>query len=122
MKNYYVWITALSKVYEKDLVCDLINLGYTIGAAANSGKVNIDTYNSAALFALKVSKTEANQYTIYDDVVSVLYNHKAFYYSLVIVEATESTPLWQSTNIRFDQPIPSIDGQGKKGKKKDELN
>jgi hypothetical protein len=113
MKNFFIWITALSKVYEERLVCPLLNRGYTITAAANTGKVNIDTYDSAALFALKVSKEEANQYTIYDDVINILSGMQAFYYSVVIVEASEAIPLWQSTNIKFDSPIPNI-GQPKK--------
>lgn len=108
MKSYYVWLTALSKVYEQTLCCALLNKGYTMSAAGNNGKVNTDNLNSAALFALKVSKEEATQYSIYTDVLNILEGINAYYYSLIIVEASEAIPLWLSTNISFDYTMPNI--------------
>lgn len=117
MKSYYVWLTALSKAYENHLCCDLLNKGYTVSAAGNNGKVNTDSLDSAALFALKVSKTDATQYSIYEDVLSILTGIEAYYYSLIIVEASEAIPLWLSTNITFEYPMPNINPT-----KKTELN
>lgn len=76
-------------------------------AASSDGKVNTDTYNSAPLFALKISKNEATSATIYDDITAILLEMKAYYYSLIISEASEEAR-WTSTNINFQNPFPSM--------------
>jgi len=107
MQEFHVWITALTKSYEPELTSRLLNRGYTLTASSSAGKVNTDTYNSVPLFALKVSKNGATSATIYDDISVVLLEMKAYYYSLIISEASDQAR-WTSTNINFQNPFPSM--------------
>lgn len=106
IRIYYLFITALVKSYENELCGRLLNLGYTLTAGANSGKINADIYNSAPIFSFSITKAGANESSIFKDVMIVLTAMNAYYYSIVVMERA-GTPMWCSTNINFDEPIPT---------------
>ena len=105
--NYFLWITALTSVYEKDICTGLLNLGYTLTAAGQDGIVNSSEYETA-VFAYSISKKDTNQQTIYEEVSSIFSSIGAYYYSIIIAASEPENTTWVGSNISFEQPIPTI--------------
>lgn len=103
MYIYYCWITALLPSYQDGIISGLVNRGYMVGPAAKDGKVVTSVENNpAALFALSVYRAEETDVNkIYEDVVGVLSDMKARYYSVIISHSYEAT--WVGAN--FSLPI-----------------
>lgn len=101
MYIYYCWITALLPNYQDKIIAALVKKGYMVGPAAKDGQVAISSEKSpSTLFALSLYKAEeitVNQ--IYEDVVNILQEMKAHYYSVVISHSYEST--WGGSNFQL---------------------
>jgi len=106
MKEYFVWATVLTSAYEGLLLTALINRGYTVSSASEAGSVNADTYNSAALFGLKVSKNGLNHQQIHSEVIDIFQSFNGYYYSIIVAESSHEA-IWMSTNIAFNEPVPN---------------
>ena len=104
MKIYTCWITCMLEAYQDQIVAGLIKKGYTVGLAS-TGKVivNHDNQVSAviAFTAYKLSQGELPITQVYDDIGLILTDIKAYFYSIVIAETSNST--WTGSNI-FMQP------------------
>lgn len=103
MYVYYCWITALMPSYQDGIIAGMVKRGYMVGPAAKDGKVTVSDNNAAALIAISVYRTdeETNVNKIYDDVVAVLKETKAYYYSVIISHSYEAT--WVGAN--FNLPL-----------------
>jgi len=103
---YYCWITALLPAYQDLIVAGLVKKGYMVGPAAKDGKVSISTENSAAtLIALSIYKADGEETSankIYEDVLVVLKEIKAYYYSVIISHSYEAT--WAGSNFSLPKP------------------
>lgn len=108
--------------YQDQIVAGLIKKGYTVGLAS-TGKVivNHDNQVSAviAFTAYKLSQEELPITKVYDDIGLILTDLKAYFYSIVIAETSNST--WTGSNI-FMQPkkqtqlLPAATDSTKKSK------
>ena len=115
MYIYYVWITALLPSYQDGIIAGLVRRGYMVGPAAKDGKVaSITEGCPAVLFALAIYKQEeeTNVNNIYKDVVAILDEIPARYYSVVISLSHEAT--WVGANFSLPAkgktqppPVPS---------------
>ena len=114
MYIYYCWVTALLPSYQDGIVAGMAKKGYMIGPAAKDGKVTIASDNCpAALFSLSVYREEeTNVSKIYQDVVDVLTEMDAYYYSVIVSLSHEAT--WAGSNFSLPQkpkptppPLPS---------------
>lgn len=105
MYIYYCWITALLPSYQDGIVAGLVKRGYMVGPAAKDGKVTTSVENNpAALIALSLYRAEETDVNkIYEDVVAVLYDMTARYYSVIISHSYEAT--WVGAN--FSVPAKS---------------
>ena len=108
MYIYYCWITALLPSYQDKIVAGLASRGYMVGPAAKDGKVATVTDNCpSVLFALSVYKEEeTNVNKIYEDVVAVLDEMKAYYYSVVISLSHEAT--WVGSNFQIPEKNKAV--------------
>ena|ERR1700674_2329465 len=109
MYIYYCWITALLPSYQDGIVAGLAKRGYMVGPAAKDGKVTLYKEDCpGVLMALSVYREEeTNVNNIYDDVLAVLKEIKAYYYSVVISLSHEAT--WVGPNFQIpskNKPTP----------------
>lgn len=104
MNIYYCWITALVPQYQDGIIAGMVKKGYMVGAAAKDGNVTSHMDNrSAALIALNVYKIADGDIPVtqvYDDLLAVLVEMKAFYHSIVVTAMGGAT--WVGSNI----PLP----------------
>ncbi len=103
MYIYYCWITALMPSYQDGIIAGMVKRGYMVGPAAKDGKVTTSVENNpAALIAISVYRSEETTVSkIYDDVVAVLQEMKAYYYSVIISHSYDAT--WAGAN--FSLPL-----------------
>jgi hypothetical protein len=101
MYIYYCWVTALLPSYQDGIVAGLAQRGYMVGPAAKDGKVAVSMENCpGVLFALSVYREEeTNVNKIYDDVVAILLDMKAYYYSVIVSLSHEAT--WVGPNFQI---------------------
>ncbi len=100
MYIYYCWVTALLPTYQDGIVAGMARKGYMVGPAAKDGLVITPTHEGspAVLYALGVYRgEETNVHKIYNDLVAVLKDVKAHYFSIIISLSTEAT--WIGTNV-----------------------
>lgn len=122
MKVYTCWITCMLESYQDQIVAGLIKKGYTIGLAS-TGKVIVNQDNQVsaviAFTAYNLSQEDLTITKMYDDICLILTDIKAYFYSIVIAEAVNST--WTGSNI-FMQPkkqtqlLPAATDSTKKSK------
>lgn len=104
MYIYYCWITALMPTYQDGIIAGMVKRGYMVGPAAKDGKVTTSDNTAAALIAISIYRAEeTNVNKIYDDVVAVLKDMKAYYYSVIVSHSYEAT--WVGAN--FNLPVKS---------------
>jgi len=119
MYIYYVWVTALLPSYQDGLIAGLVQRGYMVGPAAKDGKVSMAVEGCpAVLIALSVYKQEeeVDVKKIYEDVLAVLTEIPARYYSVVISLSHEAT--WVGANFtlpaKSKKEPPPVPPAGKK--------
>ena len=110
--EYLLWITTLVMEYEKTIVTGLVKKGYTVTAAAGSGKITTGTKDrSGVVIALVVSKSDATTQDISKDLLDIVGENNLYYHSYVISENTQKA-IWNSSNIvipditQIPPPIP----------------
>lgn len=104
MYIYYCWVTALMPSYQDGIIAGLVKRGYMVGPAAKDGVLSIVKENCpAVLIALSVYKaeTETTPLQVYDDLILVLTEMNAKYYSVVISLSHEAS--WGGPN--FSIPV-----------------
>ena len=98
---FHLHLTALTSSYEKDLVYRLIQKGYSVAPASDLSITIQSSKNIGALISLQLEKlTEIHAPDVYDDVLSVLNEMRAKYYSLVIT-AFSYDSRWAGSNIEL---------------------
>jgi hypothetical protein len=115
MYIYYCWVTALLPDYQDSIIAGLVRRGYMVGPAAKDGKVaSITEGNPSVLFAFSVYKAEqeVTATAIYDDMVGILTEMNAKYYSVIVSLSHEAT--WIGSNFSIPAkkkveppPVPS---------------
>ncbi len=108
MYIYYCWITVLLPSYQDKIIAGLARHGYMVGPASKDGQVSIVNEGSpSALISLSVYRAEeTNVNKIYEDVIAILNEMKAFYYSIVISLSHEAT--WVGSNLQIPaKPKPA---------------
>lgn len=105
MYIYYCWITVLIPSYQDGIIAGMVKKGYMVGPAAKDGSIIIGNSDQpAAIISLSLYQTieteaKTNVKQIYTDLMSVLVDIKAYYYSIVVVLASDAT--WIGSNITF---------------------
>jgi hypothetical protein len=100
MYIYYCWVTALLPAYQDGIIAGLAKRGYMVGPAAKDGIVTVGNESCpSVLIALSVYKAEetVNANVIYDDLLAILAEINARYYSVVISLSYEAT--WNGSNF-----------------------
>lgn len=103
MYIYYCWVTALLPSYQDGIVAGLAKRGYMVGPASKDGKVTISSDRCpAALLSLSVYREEeTNVEKIYKDVVDILAEMNAYYYSVIVSLSHEAT--WVGPNFQLPE-------------------
>jgi hypothetical protein len=102
MQIYYCWITALLPSYQDGIVSGLASKGYMVGPAAKNGKVifSMKENDPACVIALSVYKPDdLDMAKLYDDIVAILTDMKAYCFSIVISLSTHCT--WIGSNFEL---------------------
>jgi hypothetical protein len=108
MTTYFCWITAVLSSYQDKIVAGMVNKGYMIGAAAKDGIVTLANKNTApaSLIGLAVYKLEESTATsaskVYEDLSEILFEIKAYYYSVIVSASSDCT--WAGANFNIDSP------------------
>lgn len=107
MQLYYCWITVLLPDYQDGVIAGLARRGYMVGAAAKDGIVATVTENCpAVLFAISLYRHEETSASkIYEDVIAVLQDIKARYYSVVVALSYDS--IWSGANFQLPLKEPT---------------
>ena len=93
--------------YQDGIIAGMARKGYMVGPAAKDGEVatGIVEGRPSVLFAISVYKAEEiNANKIYDDVVAVLTEMKASYYSIIISLSSEA--IWAGSNFKLPTKKP----------------
>lgn len=98
---FHLHLTALTKLYEKNLIHKLVQKGYHTAPASGQGITLQSFKNSAALISLQISRLDLTVEEIYSDVLLILEEIGAKYYSLIIT-AFSTEARWISSNFEFD--------------------
>ncbi len=102
---FHLHLTALTGSYEKELVFKLIQKGYSVAPASDLCITLQSPENAGALISLQLEKLgELHAPAIYDDVMSILSEMQAKYYSLIIT-AFSYDSRWAGGNFKL-QPVP----------------
>lgn len=121
MYIYYCWITAMLPSYQDGIIAGLARKGYMVGPASKDGTLatGIADNKPSCLFAISVYKAEeTNASNIYTDVVNVLTDMKAKFYSVIVSHSYEA--IWAGSNIKLPAkpnkppPITPTDPSDKK--------
>lgn len=105
MKVYYCWITALTPAYLDGFIAGMAKQAYMIGAITKDGILLAPGEKSSAVISVRLYKTEdVDPDKIYDDIVGVLREIKAYFHSIVIAEATACR--WSGSNFNLEPPVP----------------
>jgi hypothetical protein len=114
MNIYHCWVTALLTSYQDPIVVGMVRKGYMIGPASKDGQVICATRSNAPSFliALNVYKlvedSEINAQKVYEDLMDVLKNMNAYYYSIIVSLGVDS--IWSAANfdinIKKEEPPP----------------
>lgn len=80
-------LTALTSLYEKELIHKLVVNGYSVSPATEQGVIAPSSPNAAgALISLCINKSdELSAVSLYQEIVVILNDMKAKYYSLIIL-------------------------------------
>ena len=117
MNIYHCWVTGLLASYQDGIVIGMVRKGYMIGPAAKDGQVICNSKSNAPAFliALNVYKlvdpSEITAQKVYDDLMDVLKDMNAYYYSIVISLGVDS--IWSAANfdinVKKEEPTPPSD-------------
>lgn len=96
---FHLHLTALTDVYEKELIHGLISKGYSVAPASDLSMTLKSPGVAGALISLQVeNNAEAKAVSIYEDVVGILNEIKAKYYSLIITKFSYDS-IWAGGNF-----------------------
>lgn len=103
--NFITWITVLTPSYTNAIIAGMVKKGYAVSSTAAKGEVLIakDT-NASAIISLKITSTieGSNSGSIYKDLMEVLVEIKAFFYSVVVTPYVDCA--WCGSNIAINKP------------------
>ena len=107
MHWFNVFITALTANYQDSIIAGLAKKGFTVGPAI-PGKIVANGHSSSALLCLTVYKAEEIKAAdIHKDVMAVLDELQAWYYSVIVVLASDTC--WVGSNFNLpDQGRPPV--------------
>ncbi len=105
---FHLHLTALTGAYEKELIHKLIQKGYSVAPASDLCITLQSVDNAGALISLQLEKlTEIHAPVIYDDVMGILEEMRAKYYSLIIT-AFSFDSRWAIGNIKTLSQEPKL--------------
>lgn len=98
---FHLHLTALTGEYERDLIHKLIQKGYSVAPASDLCVTLQSAEHAGALISLQLEKlTEIHAPMILDDVMSILTEMNAKYYSM-IVTAFSYDSKWTGSNFKI---------------------
>lgn len=103
--SYIAWMTVLTPSYTDAIIAGLVKKGYSVAATAAKGDVLITKEsNVSAIISLKITSTKenSNSGSIYTDVMAVLNELKAYFYSVVVTPYVDCA--WCGSNIVVNKP------------------
>ena len=113
IKTYFAWITALTTDYLEGIVSAMVKRGYMVGAIDKSGKMisgGLGKPPITAVIGLAVYRRNGQALTVlmvHDDLIYVMDEISAYYYSIVVSGAGEAT--WIGSNFSLNQPVEEIE-------------
>lgn len=113
--SYHIWITALIPAYESGIIKGLVSKGYNVSAA--SGNTITLTFKDApsAVIAVKVEKnTPLTAQEVYDDIIFIMLEMGAKYYSVVISEYSHQSSWCAGSFLLSGTDTPPISNIDKK--------
>ena len=107
--SFIVWATVLTPSYTDGIIAGMVKKGYAVSSTAAKGEVVISKEtNTSAVVSLKVTSTfeNSNSATIYQDLMDVLNDLKAFFYSVVVTPYVDCA--WCGSNIVISKPTAVV--------------
>lgn len=99
---FHLHLTAMTGLYEKELIHGLVKKGYIVAPASDLALTLQLPQNVSALISLQLEKlTEIHATEIYADVIEILNEMNAKYYSLIIT-AFSYDAIWAGSNIQIE--------------------
>jgi len=103
---FHLHLTAITGAYEKDLIHRLIQRGYSVASASDLCVTLQSPEHAGALISLQVEKpSEIHAPDILDDVMSILADMQAKYYSIVVTMFSYDSK-WTGSNFKLQ---PALD-------------
>jgi len=103
--SFIAWVTVLTPSYTNNIIAGMVKKGYAVSATSAKGDVVLakDT-NASAIISLKIVTTaeNASSSSIYQDLMAVLNEMKAYFYSVVITPYVDCA--WCGSNILINKP------------------
>ena len=108
--NYIVWATVLTPSYTDSIIAALVKRGYAVSSLSKDICISIDE-NASGIITLKVGTSDESKLAkdIYNDIIQILDEIKAFYYSVVITEYMDNC-IWSGSNISISKKKPPSQG------------
>lgn len=103
--SYIAWAVVLTPSYTDGIIAGMVKKGYTVSSTAAKGEVVISKeVNTSAVISLKITSTfeGSNSGTIYKDLMDVLNDLKAFFYSVIVTPYVDCA--WCGSNIVLNKP------------------
>lgn len=97
---FLVWITALTSLYERDIVHGLVVKGYVVSPGSDQPLITIKG-GLSSIIALRVDTTKSVD-LLYEDVLFVLNKMEAKFFSLIICKHSISC-MWAGSNISLPE-------------------
>lgn len=108
IKIYFVWITALTTEYLDSIIAAMLSRGYMVGAIDKNGRMvsgALAERPATSVISFAVYKRNGSPLTatiVHDDLIYVMDEVIAFYYSIVVSNGGEAT--WIGSNFSLNQP------------------
>jgi hypothetical protein len=100
---FFVWITALTGSYEREIIYQLVDRGYDVGSASEQSISLQSEKMAGVLISLRVEKFQVIDHrNLWNDVLVILKNIKAKYYS-VIVGPHSMQSVWSGGNFEIEK-------------------
>jgi hypothetical protein len=111
MKVFYCWITAMFAAYQDSIVAALARKGYMVGPACKDGQIiSVASEQSSSVimaFALYRTDGSGNHEQAYSDVITILIDINAKYYSVVISPGSLEA-IWTGSNVKGTASPPQL--------------
>lgn len=102
---FHLHLTAITGAYEKELIHRLIQRGYSVAPASDLCVTLQSPEHAGALISLQIEKlSEIHAPSVLDDVMSILADMQAKYYSIIVTMFSYDSK-WTGSNFKLQSVL-----------------